>query len=150
MDRQPLTAGELDFLHGLFDQARGGGAAALGHALDSGVPVNLTNADGDSLLMLAAYHGHADSVRLLLHHGADTERINDHGQTALGAAVFRQHVRIVWMLLAAGADRDTGTPSAREIATFFRLEEMSTLLAEALPYAVLPTGGPDIRNAKAR
>jgi ankyrin repeat protein len=43
-------------------------------------------------------------VRLLLHHAADVERVNDNGQTALGAAVFRRSADIVPL----GAD-DTRT-----------------------------------------
>src|SRR5699024_9900387 len=44
-------------------------------------PQNLTNDSGDTLLMLAAYHGHADTVRALLTRGADPNRLNDRGQS---------------------------------------------------------------------
>lgn len=50
----------------IFDAARGGDAEALGAFLAAGAPVNLANDRGDTLLMLAAYHGHAAAVRLLL------------------------------------------------------------------------------------
>jgi ankyrin repeat protein len=90
--------------------------------------VNLTNAGGDTLLILAAYHGHATTVRALLELGADTERVNDRGQTALGAAVFRQSGEIVESLLAAGADPYAGGRSAVDVATFFELPAMLALL----------------------
>ena len=52
--------------------------------------MNLTNDKGDTLLILAAYHGHPETVGALLDRGADHSRANDRGQTALAAAVFRQ------------------------------------------------------------
>jgi ankyrin repeat protein len=127
---EALTAEELALLRSMFDLARAGDTERLGDAVDAGVPVNLTNEVGDSLLMLAAYHDHPDTVRALLDRGADTARINDRGQTALGAAVFRRSERIVTHLLAAGADPTLGPRSALDIANFFDLPEMLTLLAQ--------------------
>ncbi|GAA3628386.1 ankyrin repeat domain-containing protein [Kineosporia mesophila] len=125
---QTLTPAELEFLQQTFDLAREGETGALGLRIDAGVPVNLTNSSGDTLLILAAYYQHAAAVDLLLARGADTSRINDRGQTALGAAVFRQSEPIVRALLDAGADPGGGTPSAVGIAQFFHLDEMSGLL----------------------
>lgn len=124
----PLSDEEIAFLLEIVDLARHGQTTRLAEAVDRGVPVNLTNASGDSLLLLAAYHRHGDTVRMLLARGADTERVNDRGQTALGAAVFRQSGEIVRDLLAAGADPDAGARSARELAEFFALDDMAALL----------------------
>ncbi len=96
--------------------------------LDAGVPANLTNDKGDTLLILAAYHGQSDTVGALLARGADHTRANDRGQTALAAAVFRQSTEIVRRLLDAGADPDAGGPSARATAQFFELPAMTELL----------------------
>jgi ankyrin repeat protein len=123
-----LTAEEQRFLADVLDLARDGNAEQLRALLDAGVPVNLTNAAGNSLLILAAYHCHAAVVALLLEQGADVERVNDSGQTALGAAVFRQDEPIVRALLAAGASPDTGTRSARQVAEFFGLADLLALL----------------------
>ena len=49
---------EVDFLLGVLDLARQGRDEELAALLDRGVPANLTNAAGDSLLILAAYHDH--------------------------------------------------------------------------------------------
>ena len=125
---ETLTEEELTFLRSLFDLARGGETERLVDAVDAGVPVNLTNGAGDSLLVLAAYHDHPDTVRALLDRGADTARVNDRGQTALGAAVFRRSERSVTRLLAAGADPALGPRSALDIAEFFDLPEMLALL----------------------
>lgn len=123
-----LSPEELAFLQSTFDHARNGDLDAVVQMVDAGVPVNLTNSAGDTLLILAAYHLHADLVRALLERGADHSRVNDKGQTALAAAVFRQHRGIVTDLLQAGADPDLGPKSAVAIATFFDLPDMLTLL----------------------
>jgi ankyrin repeat protein len=123
-----LTPEELAFLQSAFEYARTGELARLVEMLDAGLPVNLTNSAGDTLLILAAYHLQADVVRALLARGADHARVNDRGQTALAAAAFRQHQGIVSDLLDAGADPDLGPRSAVAIATFFDLPEMLALL----------------------
>ncbi|MFF0371118.1 ankyrin repeat domain-containing protein [Micromonospora sp. NPDC005087] len=112
----------------MFDLARSGSAEELTAQVDAGLPVNLTNDKGDTLLILAAYHAHPDTVAALLARGADHSRINDRGQTALAAAVFRSSTDAVRALLAAGADPAHGNPSAAETAQFFDLPEMTELL----------------------
>jgi ankyrin repeat protein len=124
-----LSDDELAFLQSVLDYAREGQTSELASAIERGVPVNLTGGSGDSLLILAAYHDHPATVRILLEHGADPDRVNDRGQTALGAAVFRRSTESVNLLLDHGADPDAGGRSAKEIAAFFELGEMSELLS---------------------
>jgi uncharacterized protein len=123
-----LSDEELAFLHDVLDHAREGRTSELAEVIERGVPVNLTNSAGDSLLILAAYHDHSETVRMLLEHGADHGRVNDRGQTALGAAVFRRSKESTTLLLDHGADPDAGGRTAREIAAFFGLDEMAALL----------------------
>jgi ankyrin repeat protein len=111
----------------VFDLARQGDAAALAGYVDAGVPVNLTNDRGDTLLMLAAYHGHQDAVAALLARGAEPDRANDKGQTPLAGAVFKGEIEIVRALVAAGANADAGTPSARDAAAMFGKTELLEL-----------------------
>lgn len=125
---EPLSDDELAFLQSSFELARTGDTGALAALVDAGLPVNLTNAAGDSLLILAAYYKQPDTVRALLQRGADTARVNDRGQTALAAAVFRQEPDSVTALLDAGADPHLGERSAVAIASFFELPEMLLLL----------------------
>lgn len=125
MDLTPL---ELEFLASVFDAVRDGATEPVARVLEQGLPANLTNAQGDTLLILAAYHDHPDLVELLLRHHAEPDRVNDRGQTALGAAVFRQSERSVRALLAAGADPRAGGRSAYDIAGFFGLPAMRALL----------------------
>lgn len=118
----------LALAHRLLDAARQGDSAMLGSYLAAGVPATLTNAAGDSLLMLAAYHGHADTVRLILAHGGDANTANDRGQTPLAGAVFKGYTDVSQVLLDAGADPDAGTPSARAAAQMFDRKDILALL----------------------
>ncbi|MET9432325.1 MULTISPECIES: ankyrin repeat domain-containing protein [unclassified Streptomyces] len=103
----------------IFDMARQGDAQTLAEYVDAGVSPNLTNDKGDSLVMLAAYHGHAGAVEALLTRGADPNRVNDRGQTPIAGAVFKGEDDVVRALLAAGADPEAGTPSAVDTARMF-------------------------------
>lgn len=115
--------------HRLLDAAREGDAATLRKYLDAGVPATLTNAAGDSLVMLAAYNGHASVVADLLARGADADAVNDRGQTPLAGAVFKGYTDVVTALLGAGADPDAGTPSARDAAGMFGRTDMLELFS---------------------
>ncbi|MBJ7907161.1 ankyrin repeat domain-containing protein [Streptomyces sp. NPDC003656] len=108
----------------IFDLARRGRTEELVAYVDAGVPANLTNDRGDCLVMLAAYHGHADTVRALLARGADADRINDRGQTPLAGAVFKGEAEVIDVLLQAGADPAAGTPSAIDTARMFERTEL--------------------------
>ncbi len=130
---EPPDEQKVGSTHQVLDWARAGDTDSLVAAVDSGVPVDLASASGDTLLMLAAYHEHPHTVRALLARGADHSRTNERGQTPLVAAVVRRSVASVTALLAAGADPDAGSPSARETATFFDLPEMAALLAGVGP-----------------
>lgn len=125
-----LDEGTLAFARQVFDLAREGATEELVGYVDAGVPVDLTTATGDTLLLLAAYHDRPETVRALLARGAEPGRVNDRGQTPLAAAVFRQSEPSVTALRGAGADPDAGSPSARETAAFFQLPEMARLLAD--------------------
>jgi ankyrin repeat protein len=125
---EELDAETIAFAHRMFDLARSGATGELAGYLRAGLPANLTNDTGDTLLILAAYHDHPDTVAALLAQGADPARVNDRGQTALAAAVFRQSTETVMTLLGAGADPANGSPSAAETAAFFDLPEMAALL----------------------
>ena len=79
----------VDFAHRMLDLSRAGDAEQLLAYVDAGLPVDLADPGGNTLLMLGAYHGQVDVV--------------------VGLAA----------LLDAGADLDAGTPSARETAAYF-------------------------------
>lgn len=127
-DSQPAPE-LMDLAARLFDAARNGDAAMLAAYVDAGVPVNLTNTNGDTMVMLAAYYGNESAVAALIARGADVDRPNDRGQTPLAGAVFKNDATIIELLLSADADPLAGSPSAVETARYFQREELARQLA---------------------
>ncbi|KAE8445637.1 hypothetical protein EG329_013271 [Mollisiaceae sp. DMI_Dod_QoI] len=119
---QTLPPEALAFATKIYDAARSGQLDIFEQALPKGLPANMTNEKGDTLLMLSAYHGHAHLVQLLLDHGADPNRVNDRGQSPLAGAVFKGEDAVVETLLAGGADPEHGQPSALEAVVLFKQE----------------------------
>lgn len=102
----------------ILDLARHG-ADVLLDLVDAGLPVDTADDAGNTLLMLAAYHGHADLTAGLAERGADVNRLNARNQSPLAGAVFKDAGDVVRALLDHGADPDAGTPSARATAEMF-------------------------------
>lgn len=112
----------------MMDAARAGATERLQPLLDQGVPLDMQDPSGNTMLMLAAYHGHPQLVAALLEAGANPDVPNDRGQSPLAGAAFKGHVEVARLLLAGGADPESGAPSARETAEYFAREEISALM----------------------
>jgi ankyrin repeat protein len=127
-----LTPEELEKARLLFQWARAGDPRLVS-LLEQGLPANMTNDAGDTLLMLAAYHGHAELVAALLQHGADPARCNDRGQSPLAGGADANHrlsdgktafmfaamfnrVEVMQLLLRHGADADAADASGMTAA----------------------------------
>ncbi|KAJ9657313.1 hypothetical protein H2201_008217 [Coniosporium apollinis] len=115
-----LPPAALDLAAKIFDLARTGATDSLSAYLTAGIPPNLTNHAGDTLLMLAAYHDHVSTVRLLISRGADVNALNGRGQSPLAGAVFKGYEEVVKALVEAGADVEAGQPTAVEAGWMFR------------------------------
>jgi ankyrin repeat protein len=92
--------------------------------------------------MLAACHGHAASVRLLLAKGADPNLVDAKGQTPLAGVAFKGHVDVAEALVSGGANIDVVTADRRSdtmAAAFNRTEMITWLLAHG--------ASPDSRDA---
>lgn len=130
----PMTATEqdvLDFAARMFQLARSGDAEALAPMLERGLPPNMTNHKGDTLVMLASYHGQIDATRLLLEKGADPNRYNDMAQTPLAGAAFKGNLSMAELLLAHGADVNLCPPGGKTplmFAAMFDRREIVDLL----------------------
>lgn len=101
------------------DLARAGRSTELMEFLDHGLPVDQRDPEGNTLLMLAAYHGRSETVRSLIERGADVDLRNDRDQSPVAGALFKGEDEVVAALVAAGADLDAGTPTARAAAELF-------------------------------
>ena len=123
------------------DLARNGDAAGLATMLGQGLEVDLRDAKGNTLLMLASYHGRAEVVKLLLKSGATVDLRNDKGQTPLGGVAFKGYDEIATLLLDAGADpvADQGGSTPADFATLAGKTEILALLQARRDNAAKPT-----------
>jgi ankyrin repeat protein len=85
--------------------------AQVRQLIAQGVDVNETDAKGDSPLIIAAYKGYTEIVKLLLEAGADVGAL-DPGMkaTALHAASYAGHAEAAKLLIEYGIDIDKQGP----------------------------------------
>ncbi|WP_028694677.1 ankyrin repeat domain-containing protein [Pseudomonas cremoricolorata] len=118
----------------VFDCARAGDAQMLDRLISSGLPVDLRNGKGDTLLMLASYHGHFEAVQVLLRHGADPLIANDNNQLPIAGAAFKGDLPMIRLLVENGVPVDAAAQDGRTAlmlaAMFNRGEILEYLLAE--------------------
>ncbi len=86
------------------DFARTGKTQDLKAMLQAGMPVNLCDHKGNSLIMLASYNGNLETTSMLLDFGAEVDKKNDRGQTPLAGVCFKGYIDIVKVLVKAGAN----------------------------------------------
>jgi len=118
--------------------AKYGNTAVVEQLLSKGADINAKDCEGWTALALASYRGHAECVKVLLEHGANTEigttagifyDANQPVKTALDLAREQGHAEIVKMIEAAsrrGATKEaaqtpaptTLTPPAESAAPF--------------------------------
>ena len=99
--------------------------------IDAGLPVNLQDEKGNTLLMLASYHGNPETVAGLLQRRAEPDQRNHRNQTPLGGVAFKGYTKIAALLLDHGADLNAdqggGTTPLMLAALFGRTEMMHLL-----------------------
>lgn len=130
---KPMDSETLDFLRQIFGLVRDGDTERLGGLIARGMPVNFRNEKGDSLIMLASYHGHVETVRLLLEAGADANVANDQGQTPLAGVAYKGYEEIAALLLQHGASVDGNSPDGKTpfmMAAMFNRVPILQLLSE--------------------
>ena len=72
------------------DYARLGETESLAAMLRHVLPVNLADGKGNTLLMLASYHGNLVTTRMLLAHGADVNAKDLNGKSPLYHTTFHK------------------------------------------------------------
>ena len=124
----------IDFIRSVFGLVRSGDDASLRAMVEKGLPVNFRNEKGDSLIMLASYHGHLETCRVLLEAGADPNVPNDQGQAPLAGAAYKGYLDIAELLLAHGADIEGASPDGKTplmMAAMFNRTAIVELLLRA-------------------
>jgi len=105
----PVSA---DSYENALSSARLGDTRQLVNLLNRGIDPDTVDAQGNTLLMLAAREGHTGTVSALLGYRPRLSHRNLAGDSALMLAVLRGHAEIVDLLLDAGAEfnHDGWTP----------------------------------------
>ena len=121
--------------------ARKGDTAGLAALIKGDLAVDAQDAKGNTLLMLAAYHGKTETVVMLLKARATVDLRNAKGQTPLGGVAFKGYVEIATLLLDAGADpvADQGGSTPADFATLAGKTEILALLQARRDNAAKPT-----------
>jgi len=114
------------------DPATAARIAAVRSALDSGMEVDGTDENGRTALMMAAFDGYTDVVKLLLEHGADVHRMDPEGRTALMFAATGPFPETVDLLLEYGASVDRADTVESWTALMFAAGEGQLAVAELL------------------
>jgi len=140
-----------EFAQQVFEVARQGDAAMLQRLLEKGLPPNLRNHNGDTLLMLACYHGHLEAAEVLLSFKADPQIANDKNQLPMAGAAFKGNLPMVRLLVEKGAQVDGASADGRTAlmmaAMFNRTAIMDYLLAQGADPARRDAQGTDALGA---
>ncbi len=120
----------------LYQATKHGKLAEIEAFLNQGGDPNLTNKNGWTLLMSAAFKGNSRILTLLLERGASINSVNNvAGESALSIAAGSGHQKCVKILLEHGADVGV-RPLGQSLLAFMKYaqhpsEEVIQLLVEA-------------------
>lgn len=132
----------------IFDHARNGTTEAVKMYLDTGYTPNIISPRGDSLLIVSAYHGYPDLVKLVLAQpNVPVDFQNKMGFTALTGASFKGYTDIMQQLIAAGATVNHRNMSGQTALMFAsltgRFDAVKLLLNNGANAKVKDTSGND-------
>ena len=107
MDQSPAAAAQrLAYTKGaLISAVRTGNTESVVELLDRGVPVDIKDDKGLSLMHLAAQGGHVTTMRLLIRRGCNVDSVYDRGVTPLHLAAAMGQTKSVRELIRKGASK---------------------------------------------
>ena len=148
----PATVAKLREI--AFEAAREGDAKTLTEYFKAGQPAEIVDNRGDSLLILAAYHGHDDAVKAILSQPkTPIDAKNKMGFTALTGASYKGYVGIVKQLAAKKADlnaaNDRGQTPLMFAALFGRTEVVRYLVERKVNLSAKDDAGKTARDLAA-
>jgi ankyrin repeat protein len=88
----------------LLNQSGWGNTEKVRSLLRAGADVNARDTNGDTPLIISAFHGLSETAEILLEQGADLNAKNNLGNTALMEAAAMNKAETIRLLLAKGAD----------------------------------------------
>src|SRR5690625_7150833 len=100
---------EAQLLAIMMDHARAGETADLAEAYERGYPLDIRDADGNTALMLAAYNGRVETLKMLIERGADVDIRNSRDQSPLAGAILKGEDEEVTIFQAASVAHKDGT-----------------------------------------
>ena len=116
--------------------------------LAAGLPPDFMGSRIGSGLMIGAWEGNIELMRLFISHGADINRMNSHGETPLTLAAWRGKLDAVKWLVERGARINTPRPrqwSALHYAAFAGNAEVADyLMAQGADIDALSTNGSSV------
>ncbi|MDB5988805.1 MAG: hypothetical protein JWQ10_208 [Herbaspirillum sp.] len=136
-----------------FAAARAGRLDILQAMIDAHFPLDATTSDGYTALILSAYDGQPEALKLLLSAGANACAADRHGNTALMGALFKGETNIATMLLDTHCDIDqmnnAGETALSFAALFGRIDMLPKLVAHgANPNHIDARGNSALRMAQ--
>jgi ankyrin repeat protein len=133
VDAVASTDGFAHYSEDWFAAARAGRNDILQALIDAHFPLETKTPEGYTALILAAYDGHADTLKLLLSAGADPCAFDQHGNTALMGALFKGNRPIATTLIntrcAIDQTNNAGETALSFAALFGRLDMLPVLVA---------------------
>ena len=134
-----------------FDAAREGDSAMLSAFYQAGLDVNVADEKGYTALILAAYHGHTDTVNFLISEAnANPCQEDNRGNTALMGAIFKGHVSVAKQLVFADCDIDEeneqGQTALMFASLFDRQEIINTLIDKGANPAHMDKAGNSVAD----
>ncbi|KPY94474.1 Ankyrin domain protein, partial [Pseudomonas syringae pv. tomato] len=142
------TASQLRTL--FFDASREGNNPMLDTFIEAHYDLNVRDEQGYTGLILAAYHGHQDSVTRLIDAGADPCAKDNRGNTALMGAIFKGELSIAKQLVKADCGPDltnnAGQTAAMYAALFKRTEVLKALTDKGADLSIRDSMGNDVQG----
>ena len=107
MDQSPAAAPQrLAYRkRALISAVKTGNTESVVDLLDGGVPVNIKDDEGLSLLHLAAQGDHVTTMRHLIKRGCNVDSVDDRGATPLHLAAAMGQTKSVIELIRSGASK---------------------------------------------
>ncbi|EGQ8029698.1 ankyrin repeat domain-containing protein [Vibrio parahaemolyticus] len=111
-----------------FDAARIGNNEVVETFVSQGFPIDHRNNESYTALMVAAYQGNKDTVRLLLDSGANACLQDKRGNTALMGALIKREISIAKDLYQAECSPDLRNKGGLDLKTFAEIYGQSEVL----------------------